>query len=179
MARRECLLHARKHTMGIPAMLRCMYRGRLRAALPALRRRRWRSLMYAGSTPPGCSRPSSHLSRAFCRVLLLPPSPSAATLLISQGTPQFGYWRQLLWPVHSYELRKVLTMFLMFMCINFNYTLLRNTKDTLVVTAAGAERVSLSSHHTPSAVGGRSCGHRTARTRGKSRCGTLTLEIEA
>ena len=27
-------------------------------------------------------------------------------------------------------------MFLMFMCINFNYTLLRNTKDTLVVTAA-------------------------------------------
>ena len=53
--------------------------------------------------------------------------------------PAFGYWRGLLWPVHSHELRKVLTMFLMFMCINFNYTLLRNTKDTLVVTAAGAE----------------------------------------
>ena len=51
----------------------------------------------------------------------------------------FGYWRGLLWPVHQHELRKVLTMFLMFMCINFNYTLLRNTKDTLVVTAAGAE----------------------------------------
>ena len=27
-------------------------------------------------------------------------------------------------------------MFVMFMCINFNYTLLRNTKDTLVVVAA-------------------------------------------
>ena len=55
------------------------------------------------------------------------------------GNGSFGYWRGLLWPVHQHELRKVLTMFLMFMCINFNYTLLRNTKDTLVVTAAGAE----------------------------------------
>lgn len=58
-----------------------------------------------------------------------------------QGTrgESFGYWRGLLWPVYRHELRKVGTMFLMFMCINFNYTLLRNTKDTLVVTAAGAE----------------------------------------
>ena len=55
---------------------------------------------------------------------------------LRQTGAKFGYWRQLLWPVHSHELRKVLTMFLMFMCINFNYTLLRNTKDTLVVTAA-------------------------------------------
>ena len=58
--------------------------------------------------------------------------------MAGSATP-FGYWRGLLWPVHQHELRKVLTMFLMFMCINFNYTLLRNTKDTLVVTAAGAE----------------------------------------
>ena len=32
-------------------------------------------------------------------------------------------------------------MFIMFLCISFNYTILRDTKDTLVVTSSGAETI--------------------------------------
>ena len=53
----------------------------------------------------------------------------------------FGKWRAFFWPVHGYELKKLLPMFLMFFFISFNYTILRDTKDTLVVTAAGAEAI--------------------------------------
>ena len=59
---------------------------------------------------------------------------------MSQTTKQeFGKWRSFFWPVHGYELKKLLPMFLMFFFISFNYTILRDTKDTLIVTAAGAE----------------------------------------
>jgi len=54
---------------------------------------------------------------------------------------EFGKWRSFLWPVHTYELKKLLPMFFMFFCISFNYTILRDTKDTLIVTAAGAEAI--------------------------------------
>lgn len=50
----------------------------------------------------------------------------------------FGKWRSFLWPIHAHELKKVLPMFLMFFCIAFNYTILRDTKDTLIVTAPGS-----------------------------------------
>lgn len=61
---------------------------------------------------------------------------------MSQGTKQeFGKWRSFLWPVYGYELKKLLPMFFMFFCISFNYTILRDTKDTLIVTAAGAEAI--------------------------------------
>lgn len=61
---------------------------------------------------------------------------------MSQNTKQeFGKWRSFFWPVHVYELKKLLPMFLMFFFISFNYTILRDTKDTLVVTAAGAEAI--------------------------------------
>jgi AAA family ATP:ADP antiporter len=53
----------------------------------------------------------------------------------------FGKWRAFFWPVHGYELKKLLPMFLMFFFISFNYTILRDTKDTLIVTAAGAEAI--------------------------------------
>lgn len=53
----------------------------------------------------------------------------------------FGKWRAFFWPVHVYELKKLLPMFLMFFFISFNYTILRDTKDTLIVTAAGAEAI--------------------------------------
>ena len=59
---------------------------------------------------------------------------------MSAKTPhEFGSWRAFLWPVHSYELKKIIPMLLLFFFITFNYTILRDTKDTLVVTAAGAE----------------------------------------
>lgn len=61
---------------------------------------------------------------------------------MSQDAKQeFGKWRSFLWPVYTYELKKLLPMFFMFFCISFNYTILRDTKDTLIVTAAGAEAI--------------------------------------
>lgn len=51
---------------------------------------------------------------------------------------EFSRWRGFLWPVHRYELKKVLPMLLMFFFICFNYTILRDTKDTLLVTAPGS-----------------------------------------
>lgn len=57
---------------------------------------------------------------------------------MSDTQPQFGKWRSMLWPVHGFELKKLLPMFFMFFFISFNYTILRDTKDTLIVTAAGS-----------------------------------------
>lgn len=57
---------------------------------------------------------------------------------MSTKTQEFGKWRSFFWPIHSFELKKVLPMFLMFFCISFNYTILRDTKDTLIVTAPGS-----------------------------------------
>lgn len=53
-------------------------------------------------------------------------------------TNEFGKWRAFLWPIHGYELKKVLPMLMMFFFITFNYTILRDIKDTLVVTAPGS-----------------------------------------
>ncbi|HAZ16035.1 MAG: AAA family ATPase [Chlamydiae bacterium GWC2_50_10] len=52
--------------------------------------------------------------------------------------PAFGKWRSFFWPVHVFELKKLLPMFFLFFFINFNYTILRDTKDTLIVTAPGS-----------------------------------------
>lgn len=61
---------------------------------------------------------------------------------MSQETKtEFGKWRSFFWPVHTYELKKLLPMFIMFLCISFNYTILRDTKDTLVVTTSGAQTI--------------------------------------
>ena len=54
------------------------------------------------------------------------------------SSSDFGKWRARLWPVHSYELKKLVPMVIMFYLILFNYTILRDTKDTLVVTGAGS-----------------------------------------
>ena len=58
----------------------------------------------------------------------------------SQSTTQkeFGKWRSILWPVHNFELKKLLPLFLMFFFISFNFTILRDTKDALIVTAQGS-----------------------------------------
>src|SRR5437868_5380164 len=55
--------------------------------------------------------------------------------------PSFSRWRNALWPVHHYELKKLIPMLLLFFLINFDYNVLRILKDTLVVTAksSGAE----------------------------------------
>lgn len=51
---------------------------------------------------------------------------------------EFGRIRKLIWPIHNYELKKFLPLSLIMFCILFNYTLLRDTKDALVVNASGA-----------------------------------------
>ena len=51
----------------------------------------------------------------------------------------FGPVRKILWPIHNHELNKFLPMVIIMFFFLFNYTIMRDTKDTLVVTAAGAE----------------------------------------
>lgn len=54
---------------------------------------------------------------------------------------EFSGWRKLLWPIHSTEVKKFLPMGIMMFCILFIYTVLRDTKDAILVNApcAGAE----------------------------------------
>lgn len=54
------------------------------------------------------------------------------------GTPEFSRWRSFIWPVHNFELRKLLPMLLIFFLVSFDYNILRTMKDTLVVTAKGS-----------------------------------------
>ncbi|MBI3236816.1 MAG: AAA family ATPase, partial [Chlamydiales bacterium] len=53
----------------------------------------------------------------------------------------FNRIRSYLWPIHRHELKKFIPMLLIFFLVGFNYSLLRATKDALVVTApsSGAE----------------------------------------
>ncbi|MBF5051036.1 ADP,ATP carrier protein 1 [Candidatus Clavichlamydia salmonicola] len=63
--------------------------------------------------------------------------------MTKENQHNFGKWRSFFWPIHAFELKKVLPMFFMFFCISFNYTILRDTKDALIVTApnSGAEAI--------------------------------------
>jgi AAA family ATP:ADP antiporter len=51
---------------------------------------------------------------------------------MSTEAKEFGKWRSLLWPIHAFELKKLLPMLLLFFFISFNYTILRDTKDSLL-----------------------------------------------
>lgn len=54
-------------------------------------------------------------------------------------TQQFGLWRSFFWPVHKHEFKRVIPMFVMLFLTCLNYGILRNMKDTLIITAAGAK----------------------------------------
>ncbi|MDR2107129.1 MAG: NTP/NDP exchange transporter [Holosporaceae bacterium] len=54
---------------------------------------------------------------------------------------EFTGLRSILWPIHNWELKKFLPMAFMMMCILLNYSMLRATKDALVVTNMGAETI--------------------------------------
>jgi AAA family ATP:ADP antiporter len=56
---------------------------------------------------------------------------------------EFSSWRKLLWPIHSHEIKKFLPMGIMMFCILFVYTVLRDTKDAILVNAPGAGAESL------------------------------------
>lgn len=49
---------------------------------------------------------------------------------------EFSKWRQFLWPIHRYELKKLLPMLVIFFLVSFNYNVLRTLKDVLVVSTA-------------------------------------------
>lgn len=56
---------------------------------------------------------------------------------------EFTGLRKLLWPIHSHEVKKFLPMGIMMFCILFIYTVLRDTKDAILVNAPGAGAESL------------------------------------
>lgn len=56
----------------------------------------------------------------------------------------FGPLRRFLFPIHVSELSRFLPMALMMMCVVFNYTVLRNFKDSLIVNAPGSDATVIS-----------------------------------
>lgn len=56
----------------------------------------------------------------------------------SKVDTDFGPVRSFLWPIHNYELKKLVPMLIMLFLICFNYSILRNMKDAVVITAAGS-----------------------------------------
>ncbi len=53
-------------------------------------------------------------------------------------TKEFSGWRAYLWPVHNYELKKLVPMLCIFFLISFCYNILRILKDPLVMHAQGS-----------------------------------------
>ena len=53
----------------------------------------------------------------------------------------FGFWRSIAWPIHRSEVKKVLSMLLLMGLLCISYSILRNIKDTIILTAksSGAE----------------------------------------
>jgi len=51
---------------------------------------------------------------------------------------EFKGWRLNLWPVHRHEYKKIIPMGIIMFATIFIYTIVRDTKDTLIVNAAGA-----------------------------------------
>lgn len=59
----------------------------------------------------------------------------------AEAKPEFGKIRSFFWPIYSDELKKFLPMAMMMFFILFNYSVLRSTKDAVVITAAGSSAV--------------------------------------
>jgi AAA family ATP:ADP antiporter len=59
----------------------------------------------------------------------------------NNGSSQFGFFRSIFWPVHRSEVKKVLSMLLLLFLLCVTYGVLRNLKDTIILTAkhSGAE----------------------------------------
>lgn len=56
----------------------------------------------------------------------------------TSGAPAFSGVRAYLWPVHHYELKKLIPMLLIFFLISFNYNVLRVLKEVTLVHAKGS-----------------------------------------
>jgi len=51
---------------------------------------------------------------------------------------EFSGFRKAFWPIHTSELKKFIPLAIIMFCLLFNYTILRDTKDSLIVNSAGA-----------------------------------------
>lgn len=56
----------------------------------------------------------------------------------SKPNVAFSKIRSAIFPIHDYELKRFIPMVVILVCILFNYSLLRATKDALIATASGA-----------------------------------------
>lgn len=54
---------------------------------------------------------------------------------------KFGFWRSIAWPVHREETKKVLSMLILMALLCMCYSILRNLKDTVILTDSGAETI--------------------------------------
>ncbi len=63
---------------------------------------------------------------------------------MNNNEQSFGKLRGILFPVHTHELKRFIPMALMMLFILFNYTVVRNIKDSLVVNAEGSDAEILS-----------------------------------
>lgn len=68
--------------------------------------------------------------------------------------PEFTGMRARLWPIHTYELKKFIPLGIIMFCLLFNYTVLRDMKDALVLGSSGAATMTFlkTSCVTPAAI---------------------------
>jgi AAA family ATP:ADP antiporter len=61
--------------------------------------------------------------------------------MLKKDLEHFGFIRSYLWPIHAHEVKKLIPMILMLFFICLNCSILRNLKDSIVITAkkSGAE----------------------------------------
>lgn len=64
---------------------------------------------------------------------------------MTTAVESFSKWRRRLWPVHNYELKKIIPLLFLKFFISVNYTFLYGLKDTVVVTDkhSGAETIAV------------------------------------
>lgn len=56
---------------------------------------------------------------------------------VNKAKPQFTGLRGIFWPIHGFEVKKFLPMAFMMFCALYNYTVLRNSKDAIVMHELG------------------------------------------
>ncbi|HXF90563.1 MAG TPA: Npt1/Npt2 family nucleotide transporter, partial [Candidatus Nitrosotenuis sp.] len=61
-----------------------------------------------------------------------------------KNSEEFSGFRAFLWPIYSFEIKKFVPMGIMLFFILFNYTVLRNTKDSIIINAPGSNAEALS-----------------------------------
>mgnify|MGYP003631981554 FL=1 len=61
-----------------------------------------------------------------------------STVKAGAPEPTFSKVRAAIFPIHTIEIKKFLPLALIMLCVLFNYTILRDTKDSLIATAPGA-----------------------------------------